>query len=93
MQATTHKSAPSNSNTGLGPAVDRVAAGVHDAVDRVAGAATAAAKTVGKKGEQLKAVQQRYIDDCRECVRDNPLASLGVALAAGFLISRLLRLR
>jgi ElaB/YqjD/DUF883 family membrane-anchored ribosome-binding protein len=33
------------------------------------------------------------VDECRERVRDNPLQSLGVALAVGFLISKLLRLR
>jgi ElaB/YqjD/DUF883 family membrane-anchored ribosome-binding protein len=93
MQTAPHKSNHSSSTNGLGPAVDKVAAGVHDAVDAVAEAATAAAKAVDKKGEQLKAVQRRYVDECRERVRDNPLQSLGVALAVGFLISKLLRLR
>ena len=93
MQAAPLKSNHSNSAASLGPAVDRVAAGVHDAVDMVAGAATTAASAIDKKGEQLKAVQQRYVDACRGRVRDNPLASLGIAAAAGFLISMLLRLR
>ena len=93
MQATPNKSNHSSSNAILGPAVDRAAAGLHDAVDVVAGAATAAAKAVDKKGAQLKAAQRRYVDDCREYVRDNPFASLGAALVAGFLISKLPRLR
>lgn len=93
MQATPRKSNHSSSNAILGPAVDRATAGLHDAVDKVAGAATAAAKAVDKKGEQLKAAQRRYVDGCRESIRDNPFASLGIALVAGFLVSKLLRLR
>ena len=93
MQASSSKSNLSSSTAILAPAVDKVATGVHDAVDMVAGAAKSAAKAVDKKGERMMAVQRRYVDGCREYVRDNPFASLGVALAAGFLISKLLRLR
>lgn len=77
----------------LAPVVERVAAGAHEAVDRAAGAATAAAKLVGKKGEVLKAAQERYLEGCREQVRENPLAAMGVALAAGIALSFLLSRR
>jgi ElaB/YqjD/DUF883 family membrane-anchored ribosome-binding protein len=32
-------------------------------------------------------------ENCREYVRDNPVTSLGIAVAAGFLLSRLLSSR
>jgi ElaB/YqjD/DUF883 family membrane-anchored ribosome-binding protein len=32
------------------------------------------------------------MEQCRGYVRDNPIASLGIAIAAGFLLSRLLSL-
>ena len=92
MEAT-RKSNHSEAISGLAPVVERVAAGAHDAVDRAAGAASAAAKMVEKKGGALKAVQQRYLDSCRDHVRDNPLAALGVAVTAGVLISLLLNRR
>ena len=92
MEAT-RKSNHSEVVSGLAPVVERVAAGAHDAVDKAADAASAAARMVEKKGGALKAVQQRYLDSCRDQVRDNPLAALGVAVTAGFLISLLLTRR
>jgi len=72
------------------PAVDRVAAGAHQAVDRIAGAAGKTAQSLGVKGEQLRSTQMRAMDQCRGYIRSNPLASLGIAVAAGYLLSRLL---
>jgi ElaB/YqjD/DUF883 family membrane-anchored ribosome-binding protein len=94
MEATTRK----NSNTdsiaaGIAPVVDRVAASAHSAVDKAASAATEAAKTIGKKGNELTALQERYLDSARDQVRANPLVAVGAALAAGFLISLLLSRR
>jgi ElaB/YqjD/DUF883 family membrane-anchored ribosome-binding protein len=72
------------------PAVDRVALGAHQAVDKIAGVAVQTAEALGAKGEQIKSVQARAMDQCRGYVRANPLAALGVAAAAGYLLSRLL---
>lgn len=72
------------------PMVDRVASGAHQAVDRIGSAAGQAAETLGAKGEQLMDAQSRAMEQCRGYVRDNPLASLGIAIAAGFVLSRLL---
>ena len=72
------------------PAVDRLASGAHQAIDRLAGAATSAAETVDTKAGQLRDAQERMVDDCRDYVRDNPVMSVGLAVAAGFLLSRLL---
>ena len=63
------------------PAVDRLAFGAHKAVDKIAGAATQAADALEVKGEQLKGVQVRVMDECRGYVREHPVASLGIALA------------
>jgi len=93
MEAT-RKSNHSGAMAGLAPVVERVAAGAHQAVDKAAGAAAAAAKAVDKKsGKVLKAVQERYVDGCRERVRDKPFAALGIAAAAGFVLSFLLTRR
>ena len=71
------------------PAVDRIALGAHKAVDKIAGAAAQAAETVGVKGEQLKNARVRAMEQCSGYVRDHPVTSLGIAIAAGFFLSRL----
>ena len=75
------------------PAVDKLASGAHQVVDRVAGAATSAAETLDLKSEQLRNAQSKLADDYREYVRENPAMSVGLAVAAGFLLSRLLSSR
>lgn len=69
------------------PAVDSVAHGAHRAVDEVTDAASRASEALSAKGEQIKAAETHVV----EYVRRHPLASLGVAIAAGFFVSRLLR--
>ena len=89
MEAT-RKSNHSETMVGLGPVVDRVAASAHQAVDKAAGAANAARAVDKKSGKLLKTMQERYIDGCRDAVRDKPLATIGIAVAAGFVLSLLL---
>lgn len=75
------------------PAVDRIASGAHQAVAKIASAAGQAAETLGVKGEQLRTAQVRAMEQCRGYVRANPVTALGIAIGAGFLLSRLLRSR
>jgi ElaB/YqjD/DUF883 family membrane-anchored ribosome-binding protein len=72
------------------PVVDRIASGAHQAVDKIASVADRAAETLGVKGERLKNAQVRAMEQCRDYVRGHPVKSLGIAIAAGFLLSRLL---
>ncbi|MEO8133362.1 MAG: DUF883 C-terminal domain-containing protein [Betaproteobacteria bacterium] len=75
------------------PALDRMSAGAHQTVEKVAIAASDLAESLGVKADELKDLQDRLTEECRRYVRDNPLASVGIALAAGFLLSRLLSSR
>lgn len=75
------------------PAVDRMASGAHQAVDKVAAVASQAADTLGTKSDEIKEAQTRLMTECSGYVRANPLTSLGIAVAAGFLLSRLLASR
>ncbi len=70
--------------------VDRLRSGVHSAVDKAANATTQAAEVLGQKGEQLKNVEQQLLENCRGYIHKNPAASLGLAVGAGFLLSRLM---
>lgn len=71
--------------------VDRVADRAGPAVERVHSTIDSAAESVKGGGEELCAIQQRWADNCRTCVREHPLATLGFAVAAGMVLSRLLR--
>ena len=73
------------------PVVDRIASGAHQAVDKIVSSAGHAAETLGVKGEQLKNAQVRAMEQWRGYVRDHPVASVGMAVTAGFLLSRLVR--
>ena len=71
------------------PAVDRLASGAHQAVYKIAGAAGQAVETLGIKGEQLSDAQARLAEAGRNYVRDNPMKALAIAIAAGFVLSRM----
>lgn len=75
------------------PAVDRIATSAHEVVDKVAGVATQAAETLGVKGDQIKSAQQKLVESAREYMHEHPVATLGIAVAAGFVLSRLLSSR
>lgn len=67
--------------------IDRLTSGAHQAVDRVAQAATTAAEQIGQRSSQLRARQVQFSDYARECVRRHPMASIGIALGVGLLLS------
>lgn len=70
--------------------IDKAAHSAHEAVDKFADASNQAAEALSEKGEQLKNAEQQAMENCRSYVHDNPLTSLGIAVAAGFLLSRVM---
>ncbi len=68
--------------------IDKAKSGAHETAEKVADATRNAAEALGKKGESLKNVEQQFVEDCRGYVHDNPVMSLCMAGAAGFVISR-----
>jgi len=75
------------------PALDHVVANAHKTVDRVGVAAASAAGALGVKGDQLNDGGKRVIERASVYVRENPVTSLGMAVAAGYVLSRLLSSR
>lgn len=71
--------------------VDRAARGAHDTVDRLAEKASRAAAQMSERGGQLSEQKDRWMAETRTYVQTHPVASIGIAVAAGFLLSRLLR--
>ena len=75
------------------PAIDRLASGAHRAVnsaDEAANNATdalaKAGNKAGEKGEELYAAGASYM-------REHPMFTIGIAVATGYLLSRLLSTR
>lgn len=62
----------------------------HEAIDKIAGAAYHAAEALNEKGEQLIDAEQQLIHNARDYIDKNPVTSLGMAVVAGFVLSRLL---
>ncbi|MEO8626555.1 MAG: hypothetical protein ABI612_00435 [Betaproteobacteria bacterium] len=71
--------------------VDKIASGAHQAVDRIAAAANTAASSLGVKSEDMLAMKDQALDSARDYVREKPITALAIALAAGFLLSRIAR--
>lgn len=68
------------------PAIDRLASGAHNAVGNADDMATQAANALdaaSDKGEELLATSTSYM-------REHPLFTLGLAVTAGYVLSRLL---
>jgi ElaB/YqjD/DUF883 family membrane-anchored ribosome-binding protein len=71
--------------------VDRVAAKVGPAVERMRSAAQDSAETLQAKMDDLGAMREEWTESARTYVRERPMTALGVAVLAGFLLSRWLR--
>lgn len=70
------------------PAIARVARIAHQTVDKVADVAAPGAAWLATQRDNLASTQRNAVADARVYVAANPWQSLGVALAAGFLIGR-----
>ena len=64
--------------------VRKIAQSLHDAVDSLE-------QKIGSGSDRMMGLQEEYGNMAREQVRANPLAALGVAFAAGFIIAKILR--
>jgi ElaB/YqjD/DUF883 family membrane-anchored ribosome-binding protein len=71
--------------------VDRLSQTAHQTVDRAAQAASSVADRVSEKYEELYAMQEDWVEAGREYVKEHPVAAIGMALAAGYLLSMLMR--
>lgn len=88
---------PSNRSDGF---VERTAQAAHQTIDEVAEKAgetierlQASASSMGEqlsdKAQALSDLEYQMVEKVRDCVRDHPLASVLMAVAAGVLIARL----
>jgi len=84
---TSPESSGSNGSNGLNGDANRVrrmAQTLHEAVDSLE-------QKLGSSSERVMGMQEEYGNMARDQVRANPLAALGIAFAAGYIVSKILR--
>jgi ElaB/YqjD/DUF883 family membrane-anchored ribosome-binding protein len=70
-----------------------VAEYAHEASDKIAGAASQAAEVLSEQGERLLSAEQKLVKSCGKYVRANPVTSVGIMIAVGFVLAGLLSRR
>jgi ElaB/YqjD/DUF883 family membrane-anchored ribosome-binding protein len=71
------------------PAIAHMASSAHSAADRARATANHAAEALGEKGDKLNESSKKIIAQTEGYVREHPVASLGIAVAAGYILNRL----
>mgnify|MGYP003394868758 CR=1 FL=1 len=75
----------------MGDGAHEIANRLHTTVDRAASVAHSAADQVTRKTDQWMHTQDRLLSSTREYIREQPMTAVGIALAVGFLLSRITR--
>jgi ElaB/YqjD/DUF883 family membrane-anchored ribosome-binding protein len=73
--------------------VDRLSQSAHQAVDKAAAMASQYAERFSDKGEELMQMHEDWMQTARDYIRERPFQAMGMALAAGYLLSILMRSR
>ncbi|MGE5640723.1 MAG: DUF883 family protein [Clostridia bacterium] len=93
---------PKNSSAGVQQAasdrIDTYSRSAHDAVDRATEAASRVADRLGDgldslqaKRDELMELPETWLEGARDYVREHPFQALGIALAAGYVLSMMMR--
>lgn len=69
--------------------IDEVAEKAGETLDRLQASASSMGEQLSDKAQALSDLEYQMVEKVRDCVRDHPLASLFMAVAAGVLIARL----
>lgn len=70
-------------------AVDRMAAAAAPALERLRGTAGSAQESLHAKADQFGQMQEEWVMNARNYVRENPLQAVAIGLVAGWVIGRL----
>lgn len=79
-----------NARNAATPAVEHAAQGAHSAVDKMSGMANRSAEALDLKSEQFGEAKDELIRATQQYLKAHPMASIGIAVAAGYVLSRVL---
>ena len=71
--------------------MDSKSTATHRQIDQVSDGAHRVVDQFGEKADELMEMKEDWVEAARGYVRDHPVAALGVALAAGYVLSAILR--
>jgi ElaB/YqjD/DUF883 family membrane-anchored ribosome-binding protein len=71
--------------------LDRMSQSAHQAVERATQTAQSLAEQMYAKGDELMSAKEEWVEATRVYVREHPMQAIGIALAAGYLLSMLTR--
>jgi ElaB/YqjD/DUF883 family membrane-anchored ribosome-binding protein len=69
--------------------IERASSTAHDAIET----ASQYAERFGEKAEEWLELKDNWVEGARDYVREHPVAALGIAVAAGYVLSMLMRSR
>ncbi|MBF6649290.1 MULTISPECIES: YqjD family protein [unclassified Methylobacter] len=69
--------------------IDKLSSTAEEAAEKIASVTSQATEVLGEKGEQLKELEEQLMEDARDYIREHPITSMGIALAAGFMLSQI----
>jgi len=69
--------------------IDKLSSAAEEAAEKIANVTSQATDVLGEKGEQLKELEAQLVEDARDYIREHPITSMGIALAAGFMLSQI----
>jgi ElaB/YqjD/DUF883 family membrane-anchored ribosome-binding protein len=73
------------------PNLERVSQSAHQAVDRATQTAQSIAERMYEKSDELMSAKDEWMDATRTYVREHPMQAVGIALAAGYILSVITR--
>lgn len=73
--------------------IDQASSAARPAVDKLAGKAHNMVDKLEARGEKLMEAEAEMMGDLENYIRQHPLQSVGIAVAGGFLLSRILSSR
>ncbi|MGZ8237588.1 MAG: DUF883 family protein [Methylobacter sp.] len=82
---------PRDTEENVKETISKVSQSAHRAVDKMTDMGYQTTEVLGEKGEQLMSAEAEMVENYREYIRNYPMRSVGIAVAAGFFLSRLLR--
>ena len=91
IPATTIPATPDNQQDSKSETINRIATSAHQTVDRIAHGADSALQSLRGGSENWKETGDQSLERVQTYVREKPLTAIGMAMAAGFLLSRLIR--
>jgi ElaB/YqjD/DUF883 family membrane-anchored ribosome-binding protein len=71
-------------------AAEKISSAASQAAEALSEKGEQLAEAVSEKGKQLMTMEEQFLKNCRAYVKDNPMTAVGIALAAGFILSQIM---